>query len=586
MTQIRYHNSFCCFLFFILVCSRPAIGEFTPPVITIQAPSVVDFSKGNATFDFTLNGSSATVWLVIYTKDLGDFIPRITNGYMNWHTISGVDTLVYVSPGVKFTEGNHTIVWDGVDKNGVSAPVMNYNYYIIAIDQSGSIPAAPVGGTWIDGMQIIETDTDGSPLEKPLLYESRYNGFTIKRFELGNDPASPYESFSLDQSTDKMIGDIAVEPEDHDVIYYQTLNKVAKIRLHSGKNAELITNWGTNGIIENITDVTTADFVACCGVEIFGEYVAFSHNNDNDPQVSELVFVNRSDGSEAFRLNLTDYYVVENYRKTGNFTGVAGPFSFTFDGADLYTTSFHSPRLLRMDAMTGDLIWLNDNGDYFGDKFNLDMDPSFVGAAEDTYYGYYYHVDIDRYGLCYYPDNLAELKGSDYKCTGFILGPDGSGILKWMVNDQPNGSNRFDIQVIDSGGPYDGLYMNGIHAATDFVPYRVFAGQIISETPSQVNDQKLPNVLALNQNTPNPFNPSTSITYSIPEGNSGRVSIKVYDLRGALVRTLVDQYSNPGMYSEQWDGTDNFGNNVSSGIYIYQLQAGEYKKSNKMILMR
>ena len=477
--------------YFMKVNTVSGADSFAPPVLTIKSSDTIIYNGDPVTIDFELLGGSAKARLVIYTDNLTGVTTLTTNGNRNWHTVCGVDTLVYISEPQYFEEGPGVLEWPGINKNGDSVPLMNYKFYIIAIDESGDIPAAPIGGTWIDGMQIIETGTDGAPLAKPLFYESRYNGSTVKRFELGSDPSSTYESFSLDQSTDLMVGDIAVDPDDHDVIYYQTLQKVAKVRLQSGKKAELITNWGTNGIIDNITDVTTADFVAVCGVEVFGDYVAFSHNNDND-NVSELIFVNRSDGQEAYRIDLTDYYIVENYRKSGNFTGVSGPFSFTFDGPDLFTTSFHSPRLMHLDAITGNLIWLNDNGDYYGDKFNSDMDPEFVDAAEDTYLGYYYHVDIDRYGFCYYPDNLAERKGSEHQCTGFILGPDGSGIMKWKVDDQPEGSNRFDIQVIDSGGPYDGLYKNGIHAATDFVPYRVFGGKLLADGPVTVDSQNLP----------------------------------------------------------------------------------------------
>ena len=66
----------------------------------------------------------------------------------------------------------------------------------------------------------------------------------------------------------------------------------------------------------------------------------------------------------------------------------------------------------------------------------------------------------------------------------------------------------------------------------------------------------------------------------------GNVKLNVYDLRGALVKTLVDEVRSPGHHSVVWEANDNYGHKVSSGIYIYQLQAGEFTKSNKMILMR
>ena len=98
--------------------------------------------------------------------------------------------------------------------------------------------------------------------------------------------------------------------------------------------------------------------------------------------------------------------------------------------------------------------------------------------------------------------------------------------------------------------------------------------------------QDVPTEFSLKQNYPNPFNPSTSIEYIIPEGKSGHVRIDVYDLRGGLVKTLVEQAVQPGIYSTVWDGRDEFGKQVSSGIYMYRLRAGNVVKSNKMMLMK
>lgn len=97
---------------------------------------------------------------------------------------------------------------------------------------------------------------------------------------------------------------------------------------------------------------------------------------------------------------------------------------------------------------------------------------------------------------------------------------------------------------------------------------------------------EIPETFSLSQNSPNPFNPQTTIQYDVPVGYTEYVRINVYDLRGALVRTLVDNVVIHGYHSVVWDGTDKTGKKVSSGIYIYQLQAGEFTKSNKMILMR
>lgn len=97
---------------------------------------------------------------------------------------------------------------------------------------------------------------------------------------------------------------------------------------------------------------------------------------------------------------------------------------------------------------------------------------------------------------------------------------------------------------------------------------------------------ELPTEFSLSQNSPNPFNPVTAIEYVIPAGSLGNVTLKVYDIRGALVRTLVNEIGSPGVHSVVWDSSDETGSMVSSGVYIYRLQAGKFSKTNKMLLVR
>ncbi len=97
---------------------------------------------------------------------------------------------------------------------------------------------------------------------------------------------------------------------------------------------------------------------------------------------------------------------------------------------------------------------------------------------------------------------------------------------------------------------------------------------------------ELPKAFALAQNTPNPFNPATTISYSVPEGQTADVSLKVYDIRGRLVSTLVAEIKTAGTYTVFWDGINNAGQKVASGVYFYRLQAGEFTQTRKMVLLK
>lgn len=89
----------------------------------------------------------------------------------------------------------------------------------------------------------------------------------------------------------------------------------------------------------------------------------------------------------------------------------------------------------------------------------------------------------------------------------------------------------------------------------------------------------------LQQNYPNPFNPSTNIQFSIPEIE--KVHLAVYDIRGRLVRTLVDhELYSPGTYTLAWDGKDSSGRRVASGVYFTKIQAGRFVATRKMTMVK
>ena len=93
-----------------------------------------------------------------------------------------------------------------------------------------------------------------------------------------------------------------------------------------------------------------------------------------------------------------------------------------------------------------------------------------------------------------------------------------------------------------------------------------------------------PRSFSLKQNYPNPFNPITSIQYVLQ--SDGYVSIKVYDMRGNLVKDLVGQDQSSGHYTVQWNATDSQGNQVTSGVYLYTIEAAEFKQTKKMIVLK
>ena len=101
---------------------------------------------------------------------------------------------------------------------------------------------------------------------------------------------------------------------------------------------------------------------------------------------------------------------------------------------------------------------------------------------------------------------------------------------------------------------------------------------------SLIDVHGLPKTFALHQNYPNPFNPNTTIRYDLPE--AGNVSIIIYDMMGREVSTLISGQKDAGYHFIQWNGTNSMGYSVAAGVYIYTIQAGQYRDLQKMIFLK
>jgi len=104
--------------------------------------------------------------------------------------------------------------------------------------------------------------------------------------------------------------------------------------------------------------------------------------------------------------------------------------------------------------------------------------------------------------------------------------------------------------------------------------------QVVSTEPEHF----IPEEFVLHQNYPNPFNPFTTLRYDLPE--NGHVNIIIYDMLGREVKTLLNQTQDAGYRSVIWNATNDYGKPVSAGIYLYQIQAGEYMQTKKMVLLK
>ncbi len=176
-------------------------------------------------------------------------------------------------------------------------------------------------------------------------------------------------------------------------------------------------------------------------------------------------------------------------------------------------------------------------------------------------------VDISGYLIWYGTDS----PGAPYNGTASVWGEDSPvsvGVLDSLVVDGliPGTTYYVAISALDLSG-------NQSSYSTEF-----------SVAVSGVETQPLPKVVGLDQNYPNPFNPTTKIRFSLPR--SGNVSLKIFDLRGRLVKTLVDGALIAGRHEETWYGDDTVGRSVASGVYLYLLQTEQETRVRKMVVVR
>jgi hypothetical protein len=277
------------------------------------------------------------------------------------------------------------------------------------------------------------------------------------------------------------------------------------------------------------------------------------------------------------------------------------------DESDYYVPSYNVETLSEMCPGEGYAIFLNGSD---GIDFTYPM-----GAAS-------YTTDmIDDYKMRTRTDAVTQTGLSHLVLVTDISGEVAAGDqlrayadndLVGAINIVPEHLAGYPIDLIAVGGAdlsqWNGPVLEGYEAG-NAIELRLYSSsrdvelKVIAEfdNPSYGNDTELsigsaivedvlydeiPVSFELKQNYPNPFNPSTKIDYTIE--TSGHVSLKIYDVMGRLVRTLVDehQYAGSNGNSITWNGLDNLGNKVSAGIYIYSLQSEGMNSTKKMVLMK
>jgi hypothetical protein len=169
---------------------------------------------------------------------------------------------------------------------------------------------------------------------------------------------------------------------------------------------------------------------------------------------------------------------------------------------------------------------------------------------------------------------------------------DPNGDTAWTIRyDGPANSNdeAYALIVDNSSNIYVTGSSRGSGTGYDYCTIKY--AQTGSGVKDEAGSEEKPSEFALSQNYPNPFNPITTIPFQVKSlklgvGRPVHTTLTIYNIRGQKVRTLVDADKVPGEYKVLWDGKDDSGKDVASGVYFYQLKVGDFSEPKKMLLLK
>jgi len=365
------------------------------------------------------------------------------------------------------------------------------------------------------------------------------------------------------------------------IIFAQTYNgPESAVYDQTGDGRWLASNWGNGDIIARANDGTLTYFnqgtsIASLGMVIVGNtlYVA--------GQKSDLSYA-------LFGFDLTTGAVI-NTTIINGFTS-----DVTADAAgNIYVSDMDKIYQVDPLAQTYTTIYTNTgglNGVLFDDTNNrllftvntaasqiwaLDMSTMIATVLITNSFGGLDGLTVDHNGNYYVSSYFTnEIYRYDSNFTNSVLAavvPDGVADIYFASGAPGKVKDAKDIN-----STFGVLAVPNLVDKVNFIPF--------DQLDAEDSELSVPSEFRLHQNFPNPFNPSTSISYEIM--GESLVNITVYDLLGAEVVQLVNEIQQPGIKTTNWNGKDSEGNMVNGGIYVYRLNTNNYSETKKMVLLK
>jgi len=622
----------------IILCATWSFAaDFAPSKMVLTVPDdpiIYPFDGTDVDITFDLSGSAAAIWLVINTKlDDAEKPVDLTNGHMGWHYVNKIDTTVYVSSKNQKDAGTGlTITWDGhsdVKDGGGQVTPGQYTYYLWGFDDQTPRQRvsdyASVGFEWGAMHTIVhELGEDGLPATKPMLMGARQYAYCTGdvwrlrgshyKWEIGSDPQdlskliyTNCSEYIGQSNADLNWGTPVFQNDDFDTFYHVQFVGSAKLStplkwtfVPEG-SAIKDTDWGN---WDNITWDSLGSPNGSLVANMFsdGDYLYVADPGQNpvvDVPQWDMLRCMEYDGTEIYNKQLASLFYIPDDN------GIKGWFNSEFDrmypsrdGGNKWLLSQYQfcqfyyadlTRLLDDETDETDLVdWANKNGDYFIDNnWNEGSEQPWACA----FGGYKNENDtrhelqsLDKYNFMFC---TLSYHGLDSFC---VSTNDGTGIAYMQFADDSIATNTVEKMggyVVHGGSAYDGIYYSSAlgegqteHTidVANWVAFDNVKGIIADESPDAVEDEEVAK-FSVDQNSPNPFNPTTTIGFNLVE--DGNVSIDIFNVAGQKIDTLVNDFMTAGKHSVVWDA-DGF----SAGVYFYTIKSGDFSKTMKMTLLK
>jgi len=626
-----------------LHCVTASAADFQPVVMKITVPEVIqyDFDGSYLEIDFNITGPGGAFWLVINTVGQAENIGLIQNGYLGWHTVNHIDTTVYVSSVYHRNPGEVTITWNGTDENGNPVEPGTYKYAIWGYDDIN--PRTPAcmymfaGSTWRARDHYVWTHYDnGLPRDNPVMScavrlpqskeEGPYRHGMQHKWVLGGDPYDaanlqttfcdiyPTWAYTGEQNTLGLVGcrtyTNAVFVPGTDLKNFvqccynmeSPSSTLLMWNFVNDGNAILNENWGgwDNITWEEQLPLGRSSVPPGCYTD--GDYIWVTSSDQTGVGAKHWTWLRCVDwdGEEVFNKDMQEFFMPDDVNGNDSQNCALLDIAFGINKGDMLLGTmgccyheFINGNVLLEDSNADKeeyLMWSNGNGDFYLDVY-YQAEAAFPWSCLDN-------TGLTT-GIHRVDDSYIDSEGFTIQYTTYI------GVNSFGVQTQdgtalgymPFGDDSVDGaaqkgggKIIDYDSSFDGMYLppalylndqnkpigGAFVAETYFVAFDSESGIITNEVAVDEDEQA---AFGVDQNSPNPFNPSTTIGFTLPE--SGNVSVDVFNVAGQKVDTLIDDIMSAGHHSVVWNASG-----YSNGVYFYTVKSGKFSETMKMTLLK